>query len=340
MKGLNFFKKLSQLRFAAGFAVVGLIISIIAGIGIANPDTGTYETVNAVITNIEEHQLDDEIKHTVYVKYSVDGKEYESQLDAYQSDWKVGSVVECEYDVDNPEYIRNGDGTLVTFVVFALGVAAFAFGTFKLVQGFKTPSDDFAQYDRVKAEQIDVRAAERIKNSNEPKEEFVFHYTGKLNQSYIMKDKFGKPIYEAVCDGITLVKDTEYEFKNHLTGASSVKKIGHTVTGSYGGNFLGSTVKSAFKINGQNCWDVIASMGYGFEFGLNGIKSHFEVKHMGVNIGYAELAGTGLMIEKYKDNPLGKIPTNGIFKISCPRSEVEGMFFICFALSKTEFTVS
>ena len=188
--------------------------------------------------------------------------------------------------------------------------------------------------------EVDEAEAEEIRNRNEPAEDFVFHFTGKLNQSYIMENSHGEPVYEAVCDGVTLVKDTKFEFKNHITGASETKMISHTVSHSYGSNGFGMTISSAFNIDGKNCWDVLADMGYGFDFGLNGVKAHYEVKHMGVNIGYAELGGTGLVKEKYENNPLGKLPTNGIFKVSCPRSEVEGMFLVCFCLSKTDTTIN
>lgn len=340
MQGLNLFKKLSQLRFAVGLTVVGLIISIIAGMMFFYQDTATYEKVNATITNIETEGAGEDTTYTVYVTYEVDGKKYESQLGAHQSNWDVGTVVECEYNVDDPANIRQGDGKIMSLVICLVGVAAFAYGVISLVKGIKTPSSEFSQYDRVKESQIDALKAEEIRNSNEPNEDFVFHFTGKLNQSYIMEDRFEEPVYEAICNGIKLFKDTEFEFKNHINGASSTKMIGHAVTTSYGNDSFSTAVKSAFKIDGENCWDVLASMGYGFEFSLNGIKAHYEVKHMGVNIGYAELAGTGAVNKEYENNPLGKLPTNGIFKVNCPRSEVEGMFLVCFCLSKTDTTIN
>lgn len=336
MKFLNLIKKYSKIRFALGMILVGLIISIIAGIMFVTPDTGTYEAVNVTITNIESEQNGEDTNHTVYVTYEIDGKKYDTTLDSYTSTWKIGDVIECEYDVNDPSAVRTSDGKTMSFIICIVGIAAFIFGAFSLVKGIKTSASDFAQYDRVK--QIDEGKAEEIRSNNEPKEEFVFHFTGKLNQSYVMKNSYGEAVYEANCNGVKLVKDTEYEFKNCINGTSSTKMISHTITDSYGNGAFGTTVKSAFKIDGENCWDVLADMGYGFDFGLNGIKAHYDVRHHGVDIGYVELGGTGLMNEKYKDNPLGKMPANGIFKIECTKSEIEGMFLICFCLSRTEET--
>lgn len=338
MKILNLIKKYSKIRFAVVMVLAGLIVSIVAGVMFFAPDNGTYEKVNTTITSIESEQIGEDTNYTVMVTYEVDGKSYDAILGAYESGWNVGDVVECEYDVSNPSSIRTGDGKTSSLIICIVGIAAVAFGIFNLIKGIKASSDDFAQYDRVK--QIDEAKAEEIRNSNEPKEEFVFHFTGKLNQDFVMKNSYGEAVYEANCSGVKLVKDTEYEFKNCVSGATSTKMISHTMTDSFGDGAFSAVVKSAFKIDGKNCWDVLADMGYGFDFGLKGIKAHYEVRHHGVNIGYVELGGTGLMDEKYKDNPLGKVPSNGIFKIECPKSEIEGMFLICFCLTRTEETLS
>ncbi len=338
MNFLNKIKKFEKIRFSAALIIAGLIISIIAGIILTMPD-GNFEKVNAVITSIDEETVGENTDYTVIVEYNVAGQKYTANLGAYESDWKVGSEIECEYNLDDPADIRFGDGKMISLICCVVGIAVAVFGIFRLVKDIKTPSSEFSQYDRVKENQIDEKKAEEIRNRIEPAEDFVFHFTGKLNQSYIMKNAFGNPVYEAICDGITLFKDTKFEFKNHLTGVSETKMISHTVSTSYGSNGFGMTVSSAFKIDGKNCWDILASMGYGFDFSLSGIKAHYEVKHMGVNIGYAELGGTGLVNEKYENNPLGKLPTNGIFKVSCPKSEVEAMFLICFCLAKTEATI-
>lgn len=338
MKLFNLIKKYSKIRFAVGIMIVGLIISAVAGTIFVTPDTGTYEPVDVTITNIEEEGTGVDINHTVYVTYEIDSKQYDAILGSYTSSWKVGDVIECEYDVNDPSSVRTGDGKIASLVICIVGAAAFAYGVYSLIKGIKTSSDEFAQYDRVK--EIDEEKADEIRNNNEPKEEYVFHFTGKLNQSYVMKNKYKEPVYEANCDGLKLVSNTKYEFKNCKTGEASTKMISHTVTDSYGNGSVSTAVKSSFKIDGESCWDVLADMGYGFDFSLNGIKAHYEVRHHGVNIGYAELGGTGLMNEKYKNNPLGKAPTNGIFKIECPESEIEAMFLICFCITKTEETLS
>lgn len=340
MKFINSLKKFTALRFAVGLMIVGLIVAIISGITLFAPsnDSGEYATTTATFSSIEVQGDGEDAEYFVYVTYTVDGKEYNTQLNSYDSRWKVGDTTEIEYDVNDPASLHQSGSKTMSIAICIIGIGAFVLGVLKLKKSVKTPKEDYTQYDKVK--EIDIAKAEEIKNANEENEEYVFHFTGHLNQDYVMKNKFGEPVYEAVCNGIKLVKDTEFEFRNIVTGETSTKKIGHTTTQTYGNGSFNIPLKSSFKIDGNNCWDVLAQMGYGFEFSLNGIKAHYEVNHHGVNIGYAELGGTCLVDKKHENNPLAKAPTNGIFKVSCPKSEIEGMFLICFCITKTDLTIN
>lgn len=170
---------------------------------------------------------------------------------------------------------------------------------------------------------------------------YVFHFTGKLNQSYIMEEPYGAPVYKADCAGISLFKDTTFTFINCLTGSEETKKVGKTTTVSFGNGLGFSTnITSGFNIDKISVWDMIADMGYDFTFRLNGLCAHFDIFRDGQFIGYAELGGSGLYKEQYKDSKLGQIPTNGIFKVECAEPDIPGVFLICFALSKTEMALN
>ena len=340
MNLLNIFKKAEQLRFAVILLAAGLLISVISGVILLKPD-GNYAKVDAVITSIEQFGEGDDAEYSVTVSYTVDGKEYESELGAYDSSWSEGDTIECEYNLDNHAEIREGNGKLTAGIVGAAGIVAVIIGAVQLVKGIKKPAESYSQYNKVDEQSVDPDLAEEVRNNNEPMNDYVFHFTGKLNQSYIMKDKFGTPVYEGVCEGVKLVKDTTFTFRNLRTGASSEKQIGHTVTKSIGhGEFnFRTTISSAFSIDGENNWDYLAKQGYGFDFSLRGLTCCFDVKHHGVSIGHIETAGSEVMNEKYENNPLGKVPTNGIYRIRCQESEIEAMFMICFCITKTELTV-
>lgn len=171
--------------------------------------------------------------------------------------------------------------------------------------------------------------------------DYVFHFTGKGNQSYVMKDAEGKVVYEAVCEKMTLFRDTPFLFRDSAAGTETEKMIGHSKSFSLGnGHGFYVTITSSFSVDGVPVWDVLRDMGYGFRFRLHGAAAHYDVTKQGKDIGFCELAGTGAMDPKYKDTLAGKIPTNGIFRAACEPEEVPGMFLLCFALTKTETAIA
>lgn len=336
------FKKFSLVKVAATFLIVGILLTTLSVIGIMTPQK-EFTPTEAEIVRIDERTVgQDDPEYTVIVSYTVDGVTYESELGAYESGWKVGQKIECEYDPDDPANVRKDDGAIVPYIVGAAGIFGIVFGAFQLIRSLRTPAKALNQYDRVDVQSIDPAKQQAILNNTESMQNYVFHFTGKLNQSFVMKDSAGKAVYEAICESVKLVGETPFTFKNHLTGKSEPRRIGHTVTSSvgYGERFiLEVPLSSAFTIDGKSNWDVLAEMGGAFRFSLNGIKSHFDVKRYDVPVGYCELAGTEVIKPQYAGNPLAKIPTNGIFRIECKPADAELFFLICFCLTRTELTI-
>lgn len=167
MNFINMIKKYAKIRNSVVLILVGLIISIIAGVMFIAPDNNTYEKVEATITSIEEiedtDQSETDTNYAVYVKYTVDEKEYKAQLNGYQSNWKVGKVIECEYNVDDPASLRTGNGKTMSLIICLIGICAVIYGVFSLTKGIKASSKDFAQYDKIEESQIDTVKAEEIK---------------------------------------------------------------------------------------------------------------------------------------------------------------------------------
>lgn len=239
-------------------------------------------------------------------------------------------------------FSENTEDILLPLIFLVLGIAVFGIFLYLCIKELKSPHETHKQYDRVDLSKAPQEEKENGFTSFDPEEEedYVFHYFGKANQSHVMKDSNGNPVYEAVTDKILQIKPRPFLFHNIMTGEEETRMVSAAITQSAGlGDSFGSlTVSSTFKIDGKDIWDQIASMGYGFSFSLNGLAAHYEVRHWGNPVGYAELGGTGLINPKYKDNPLGKIPSKGIFKVHCKKKDVPGLFLICFAITNTEFT--
>lgn len=171
-------------------------------------------------------------------------------------------------------------------------------------------------------------------------ENYVFHYTGKLNQSYVMiTEDTREAVYEAVCEKIKLFSDTPYVFHNIITGKSENRMISHTVTTSMAINSISGNLTSSFDVDKQPVWNVFEEMGYGFHIGLRGIAVNYEITHNGEVVGSVIMAGTGAMNPKYSDSAVGKMPAKGIFRVNCAKEDIEGAFMLCFALSRTDLAL-
>lgn len=229
--------------------------------------------------------------------------------------------------------------SLLPVVISLIGIFLFVIEARKIVREVKGVSAEKAQYDRVDRTEAERMSEEMTDNPDEAVEEFVYHFTGKLNQDQVMRTADGEVVYEALCEKMTMLKDTPFRFVDHLSGEESTKMISHTLTNSMGvrGSHT-AVVSSIFRVDGTSVWDVIADMGYGFSFGMDGLTLHYTVQHWKKDAGFVESGGTGLMNPKYKDKAAGKIPTRGIYRVRCKRSDVPGFFLICFALSRTENT--
>lgn len=230
---------------------------------------------------------------------------------------------------------------MLPLVILIVGVICFLAALYMTIKELKTPAEEHQQYDRVDPEKAPPEAFNSEICSDGPEEDFLFHYTGKANQSYVMKDSNGTPVYEANTDKIMQIKARPFVFRNCLTGEEETKMVSGTITKSAGVNDSGlsMTISSTFTIDGTDVWDLIASQGYGFSFSLRGLTSHYDVRRWNQAVGYAETGGTGLINPKYKDKPAGKIPAKGIYQVRCKREDIPGMFLICYAITQTEFTM-
>ena len=107
------------------FLVFGIIFLSIGVSSTVNDQN--YKETEALITDIEvEYRSVDSKTYTVYIQYFVDGKEYNSTLNYYESSFYEGKVITIKYDPENPHEIA-ATGIGVKILTFGLG------GVFALV---------------------------------------------------------------------------------------------------------------------------------------------------------------------------------------------------------------
>ncbi len=94
----------------------------------------------AVITRIESYRdFDRNRQHRVFVSYSVDGQEYETELHYYQTGFREGRKITIYYDKEHPTFVSSGAAdSISSIILLAIGLPFAAIGGFVVIKGAQT----------------------------------------------------------------------------------------------------------------------------------------------------------------------------------------------------------
>ena len=341
MRFWNTIRKVERIRFYASLLVVGALFVVLAGIGISLPKAELL-SAEGKIERIEfDTDASGEKTEQVYVSYTdYAGVHHETiRYPAYSSSMKEGDSVSLLYDPAAPENIESPGAKYIPYIFIVIGILAVAVSIFKIAAGVQkkesnSPFDDSAK-------QVDPLFAEQIRNDDAPLKDYYFHWTGKMNQSYILETPERRPVYEAICDHIGFFTPYRFTFVNRNTGVSRQHKVSHTVTKRYGNDTESLSFSvvsdSAFKIDDVDNWTYLGNLGYSVEPKQSGIKLNFDVLRHGVPVAYLEAAGVNILKDDKKSFLGDKLPATGLFKVSCKDSDLDGVFLACFCASRVEF---
>lgn len=108
------------------FFLIGMAF-VVAGLLTWRANVEFFETAlptDATIVDIQTYRdSDDDVSHSVFVDYTVDGVEYEyRELGMYSSSMYIGKTVEIYYDPQDPGDIKSKTGsTLIAVIFVAIG---------------------------------------------------------------------------------------------------------------------------------------------------------------------------------------------------------------------------
>ena len=176
------------------FTVVGVIF-LITGVFVCI-DAFNYDNkvqTTATITRIISYRgQDNEIRYNTYVKYDVDGIEYNSKVNSYSSSFYEGKEISVYYNKSNPSevYAKGFEFFVIMFPAF--GIIFSAIGGIGL----------FVRYNKGKSE----------KNLRESGEMIIANYVGvDMNMHYSVN---GRHPYNIVCEWTNLEDGKKYTFKS------------------------------------------------------------------------------------------------------------------------------
>ena len=154
-----------------------------------------------------------------------------------------------------------------------------------------------------------------------------------IKQSFYLEDENNTLVYEGKMLKFSLLGQSPYEFKNHLTGKTEEHKIGKTITIEEGGNNLISFLskRSYFKYDGEKIWNYLHDKGIEIDSKLssNKLGMTYEITYNG-----EYLASISTSTKKGKS----LITTDLYYDVDCEEKDLDLVFLVAFSIAKTEQT--
>ncbi len=117
------------------FAILGFIfvaVGTIVSINVLNY-TNTNNTKGTITKIATGYDDDGDTTHDVYVSYNVNGKNYESLLNSYASNFYEGKVIDIYYDKENPRKIGVKSLDLLCLIFPGIGMIFLILGSGGLI---------------------------------------------------------------------------------------------------------------------------------------------------------------------------------------------------------------
>ena len=165
----------------------------------------------------------------------------------------------------------------------------------------------------------------------------AFPYS-KMNQSFKLENETNVSLYEANLVKFKLFGASDFEFVNKQTGATVAHKVGKTKSVEQA--TFGITMSSAsyFKLDGENCFDLLEKMGYSIK-----IIAKLEILHP--EFGLVDKSGNQVAV--YKMNVAGP-KEEGVSAIGGKQSntvittesdDLDAIFLGAFILGRVDFSL-
>ena len=323
-----------------------LVGAIFIGFGayfLLTPDSRTYETATATITQIDSEMVgEEEVFYTIINFTDKNDVEHQNiRFDAYDSSWVVGQDIEIKYDVNDPTFVKSTTPEIILPLLFIV------LGSISLIVGIGATMKTIKVIKRHSAKKVEKNATastlqqnENILSNNESNisnTDLFFHFTGKMHQSYSVEDKLGKVYFECNLIKFNLIGASQYEFIDVTTHNKKQLKIGKTFTSSSesGILFVGDTLSSSFKINGVNCWDYVADAGYEIKHLLEGKT----IIHYGIfkdNKKVADIVPANIKDPFNKESKNFMHMGKGCYRLEILNANLDDIVMIAFIISRTE----
>ena len=148
---MNRFIQLMQATTLGRFLIPAGVILLIFGLVTVGgvKDARNFKEVSAVISKAElvQEAYDEKGEHhdaeyDVYVKYTVGGREYESELGVLSGKINVGDAMKVYYNPDDPgEVVQMRNQAVIPYVALGVGAVALIAGVLSVIKALRKIKD-------------------------------------------------------------------------------------------------------------------------------------------------------------------------------------------------------
>lgn len=138
----TFFRESKTARFLIPLGIILIVVSVFLFISDKhNKDYIKIESTVSKVVLVKEASYDvdgnrEEAMYNIFVKYTVDGKEYENEL-GEMFEQKVGDKITIVYNPENPNEISQPSSLILNLVCLVGGIASLTFGIVSAVNVVK-----------------------------------------------------------------------------------------------------------------------------------------------------------------------------------------------------------
>ena len=315
------------------FAAIIAVIALGAGIYFTFFQSAGYVDGTATIVSIEEDpnyipdpNSENDVQYIVTGKYTVDGKEYTSQLNSYDPSYKVGGEVAIKYDPKDPTKLTSGFGFGIYIMI--------AGGVILLLVIFVTIKDKLS-VKKIKETNGDFTFAPSVKG--EERTLYFLTDLGTVKVGHHLEDKNRKIIYDAKMTKFSPLSAFEFDFIDHENNQTVHHLLGHAEETDWNSLLIDNNY--SFTFDGKDVWKQLRALGVKIDSRLGqakGVMPSYTISRDGDELAYVENTSQYVHEEDEEAHKVASnIPIQGFYRVRTREKNLDLLFVILVAMARS-----
>lgn len=319
------------------FALVMAVIALAAGIYFAFFQARGFLPAESTIVSIEENgtDADNSTNYDVYVRYTVDGKEYTGLLNQYSPSYKVGDKVNVLYNPADPTDFAGASKGIAIYLII-IGFVMLAVVIISWVKEKKAQKE----LDQMKEATNNVAYAPSVPG---PERELYFLTDlGTPKYGHRIEDRSRRVLYEAKMTKFTLNTPSGFDFIDHEHHKTTPHLIGHLESTEWGNSLLLDNHYD-FTFDGEFIWKHLKRNGITVEsrlqHGATLVGHSFQVFRDGNLIAEVESSSQYVHEEDAEAHKIARnVPVAGFYRIKTTETNLDLLFVTLLAFARSNAT--